>query len=309
MKIFIELPTWIGDAIMSTPAIENLLNLVIDPEITLLGSSASIEALKNHPNVSKTLVLEKNYVNLFKIINSNEKFDIFCSFRGSFRSKLIKLFISSDRKYQYDKNKYKIGHQVEKYNNFINDSFGVKTTSGSLLLYSRKKSKNKTKKILGLNPGASYGSAKRWYPKEFAKVAIELSIEYDDIVIFGSADEKDISDDIEKYLIKAKVSNYQNLAGKTSMQDLISQISILDMFVTGDSGPMHIAAAFQIPTISIFGPTKYEETSQWKNDKSQIVTKNLKCQPCMKRSCPLKHHDCMKKIRASDVLSAIKVIS
>lgn len=308
MKIFIELPTWLGDAIMSTPAIENLLNLVIDPEITLLGSYASIEALKNHPNVSKTLVLEKNYVNFFKIINSNEKFDIFCSFRGSFRSKLIKLFISSDRKYQYDKNKFKIGHQVEKYNNFINDSFGVKTTSGSLLIYSREKSENKTKKILGLNPGASYGNAKRWYPKEFANLAIELSIEYD-IIIFGSADEKDISDDIEKYLIKAKVSNYQNLAGKTSMQDLISQISILDLFVTGDSGPMHIAAAFQIPTISIFGPTKYEETSQWKNDKSQIVAKNLKCQPCMRRSCPLKHHDCMKKIRASDVLSAIKVIS
>jgi heptosyltransferase-2 len=69
---------------------------------------------------------------------------------------------------------------------------------------------------------------------------------------------------------------------------------------------MHIAATFQIPTITIFGPTKDNETSQWMNEKSVIVKKNLKCQPCMKRTCPLKHHNCMKNIKASDVLNAIE---
>ena len=91
-----------------------------------------------------------------------------------------------------------------------------------------------------------------------------------------------------------------------NIKELITQISKLDLFITGDSGPMHLAAAFQVPTVTIFGPTKDKETSQWMNENSLIVKKNLECQPCMKRSCPLKHHNCMKLVEASDVLAAIK---
>ncbi len=159
--------------------------------------------------------------------------------------------------------------------------------------------------MLGINPGASYGSAKRWYPEEFAKVANELSSQYD-IVIFGGPSEKDIAMDIEKSLIEKGVSNYKNLAGNTTIPELINLISNLDLFITGDSGPMHVAAAFQVPTVAIFGPTKDKETSQWMNDKSIIVKKNLDCQPCMKRTCPLQHHNCMKLIAAVEVLDAVK---
>ena len=161
---------------------------------------------------------------------------------------------------------------------------------------------------MGINPGASYGSAKRWYPKEFADVAIDLSNQYD-IIIFGGPDEKDIANDIEKYLIEKGVDNYKNLAAKITINELINQISNLDLFITGDSGPMHLAAAFQIPTVAIFGPTKDNETSQWMNEKSMIVKKNLECQPCMKRTCPLKHHNCMKMVVASDVLRAVKTFN
>ena len=69
---------------------------------------------------------------------------------------------------------------------------------------------------------------------------------------------------------------------------------------------MHIAASFQVPTVSIFGPTKDKETSQWNNEKSVILKTNLECQPCMRRTCPLKHHNCMNLIKAIDVLNAIK---
>ena len=72
---------------------------------------------------------------------------------------------------------------------------------------------------------------------------------------------------------------------------------------------MHLAAALQIPTVSIFGPTKYKETSQWMNQKSKVLTKNLECQPCMKRVCPLKHHNCMKKIESIDVLNSVKAFN
>ena len=306
MKILIELPTWLGDTVMATPAIENIVNLYNDVEITFIGPFVSIETMKNHPKVVKTIVLDKKYTSLYKTAKDLGKFDVFFSFRSSIRTKFLKFLISAKKKYQFDKNKYQNRHQVEKYNDFINDSLSIDSTAGKLQIYGYDIAKSK-KKILGINPGASYGSAKRWYPQEFAKVASELSAEYD-IVIFGGPSEIDIAGDIEQALIDSSVKNYKNLTGNTTITELINKISSIDLFITGDSGPMHIAATFQIPTVAIFGPTKDKETSQWMNKKSIIVKKNLNCQPCMKRTCPLQHHNCMNLVKAIDVLKAVNSI-
>jgi len=306
MKILIEIPTWLGDCVMATPAIENIVNFYNEVEITFIGSFVSIEALKNHPKAIKTFVLDKKYTSLYKISRDLGNFDAFFSFRSSLRTKFLKFLISAKKKYQFDKNKYQNRHQVEKYNDFVNDSLSIDSTAKKLQIYGYNIAKSK-KKILGINPGASYGSAKRWYPQEFAKVASELSAEYD-IVIFGGPSEIDIAGDIEQALIDSSVKNYKNLAGNTTITELINKIASLDLFITGDSGPMHIAAAFQIPTVAIFGPTKDKETSQWMNKKSIIVKKNLDCQPCMKRICPLQHHNCMNLIKATDVLDAVENI-
>jgi len=307
MKILIELPTWLGDCVMATPAIENIVNFYNDVEITFIGSFISIEALKNHPKAIKTFVLDKKYTSLYKISRDLGNFDAFFSFRSSIRSKFLKFLISAKKKYQFDKNKYQNRHQVEKYNDFVNDSLSIDLTAGKLQIYGYNIAKSK-KKILGINPGASYGSAKRWYPQEFAKVARELSGEYD-VIIFGGPGETDIAGDIEQALIDSGVTNYKNLAGNTTITELINKIASLDLFITGDSGPMHVAAAFQVPTVAVFGPTKDKETSQWMNKKSIIVKKNLDCQPCMKRTCPLQHHDCMNLIKAVDVLNTVDKLS
>ena len=305
MRILIELPTWLGDAVMSTPAIENLVNYYDKSEVILIGSFISIEALKNHPRISNTYVTRKKYISLYKISKKLGQFDIFFSFRSSFRSKFIKLLISSKKKFQFDGNRYQNRHQVEKYNDFVNDNLNTNFHPGKLIVYPSFKLLNKNSKpIVGINPGASYGNSKCWYPQKFAQVATELSHKFD-ILIFGGLNEKNIAADIEKLLIENNVSNYQNLAGNTNISELINQISNLDLFITGDSGPMHLAASFEVPTVAIFGPTRNKETSQWMNDKAVIVKKKLDCQPCMKRICPLKHHNCMKLIKSVDVLSAI----
>ena len=305
MRIFIELPTWLGDSVMATPAIENLINYFNDSEVVLIGSAVSVAVLKNHPNVTKSYVLQKNYFNLYRTIKSFDEFDFFFSFRGSIRSTFIKFCISSKKTYQFEKINYQKGHQVEKYNQFINDSLNITAIASKLTIHNNNKNKDNKRKLIGLNPGASYGSSKRWYPKEFADVACALSNHYD-IVIFGGPNEKDIAVDIEKYLIEKGVNNYINLVAKTSIDELINQIANLDLFITGDTGPMHLAAAFQIPTVAIFGSTNDKETSQWMNENSMIVKKNLECQPCMSRECPLIHHNCMKLVHASDVLEAVK---
>ena len=310
MKILIELPTWLGDCVMATPAIENIVNYYNDVEITFIGSFVSVEALKNHPKAIKTSILDKKYTSLYKISRDLCNFDVFFSFRSSIRSKFLKFLISAKKKYQFDKIKYQNRHQVEKYNDFVNNSLNTNFPAEKLVLHtnnSKLNIKNSSLPLLGINPGASYGSAKRWYPQEFAKVAKELSSKYD-IIIFGGPSETDIAGDIEQALIDSSVKNYKNLAGNTTITELINKIASLDLFITGDSGPMHIAAAFQIPTVAIFGPTKDKETSQWMNKKSIIVKKNLDCQPCMKRICPLQHHNCMNLIKAADVLDAVENI-
>ena len=309
MRVLIELPTWLGDCVMATPAIENIVNFYNDAEITFIGSFVSIEAMKNHPKVVKTVILDKKYGVLYRTARDFGNFDAFFSFRSSARSKFLKFLISANNKYQFDKNKYINCHQVEKYNDFVNTSLNINSNPGKLKLYKQNQSSKVVQKpALGINPGASYGSAKRWYPEEFTKVASELASQYD-IVIFGGSGETDIAADIEQGLIDSRITNYQNLAGKTTIPELIEHISSLDFFITGDSGPMHVAAAFQVPTVAIFGPTKDDETSQWMNEKSIIVKKNLDCQPCMKRTCPLGHHNCMNLIKAVDVLDAVKQLN
>ena len=305
MKLLIELPTWLGDAVMATPAIENIISHFKNVEITLIGSLVSVEALQNHPRVIQTYFVDKRFSNFYKTLSDLDEFDFFFSFRGSLRAKLFKLFVSSKVKNQYSKDKYKRGHQVEKYNNFINDSLGIDSKPGRLIVHSKGQKKINKNRILGINPGAAFGNAKQWYPENFAKVALGLSTEYD-IIIFGGPQDYDIAQDIERYLIEMGVVNYLNLATKLSVTQLISQIENLDLLVTCDSGPMHLAAALNIPTVAIFGPTKVKETSQWMNEKSIVVKKNFECQPCMKKTCPLKHHNCMKLIDESDILDAAK---
>ncbi len=300
MNIFIELPTWLGDTIMATSAIEEFVKKYPKAKLTFFGSYVSIEALKAHPNYVKSVIdkSKKSKTRLFWLYKTAKKlgqFDIAISFRSSFISMLFLKFISAKEKLQYDKNAFK-GHQVEKYASLL------KVKPKRLKLYQKPFIyKNKT---IGLNPGATYGSAKRWYPKEFAMVADVLSDEYGyDIVIFGGPNEKEIAKEIEENL---HIKNYINLAGKTSIKELIEKIGGLNGFITNDSGPMHIAAAYGVPTVAIFGPTNYKETSQWMNKRGLIVSKDLDCSPCMKRICPLKHHNCMKMITANDVISKIR---
>ena len=307
VKALIELPTWLGDSVMATPAIENIINYYNDIEITFIGSSISTEALKNHPKVAEVIVLDKKYKSLYKIYNRLGVFDVYFTFRSSFRAKFLKFFVKSNNKYQFNSSKYQNRHQVEKYADFVNDSLNIDYPANNLIIHTSTTKDKKSYRTLGINPGATYGSAKRWYPNQFAKIAIELSYKFN-IIIFGGTNEQSFAKEIEKILIKEGINNYLNLAGKISITALTNYISNLDIFITGDSGPMHLAASLKIPTIAIFGPTNDVETSQWMNPKSIVVKKNLVCQPCMKRTCPLKHHNCMKLIEAQEVIDSIPLI-
>ncbi len=323
MKILIILPNWLGDAVMATPAIELLCTYYSRAELTFVGSYASIEALKYHPNCKNAIVDDtKKAPNRIKATYELAKklgsFDMAISFRNQIHSSLLlkltgSLFCIAKKSWhsmfllshtpsiKADK------HLTKQYAELamINTDEWDKTTPPLKLYIEPKKFENPT---MGINAGATYGSAKRWYPERFAKVAKEYSDKYD-IIIFGGPNEVEMAAEIESYLKSSHVTNYTNLAGKTNIKELCSLIGGCSLFITNDSGPMHVAAAYQVPTVSIFGPTKHTETSQWMNEKSVIVRHEMECAPCMRRECPLGHHECMKSIEASEVIEAVKELS
>jgi len=288
---------------MTTPAIEEMMQIYPDARISFFGSYVSTEALKAHPNCSDIIIdkskkSKSRFLWLYHTAKSLGVFDLAISFRSSLSTKALLYFLDAKQKFQYKKNHF-FGHQVEKYSSFIAASSNIKSNPKALKLY--QKPHHFTHPTLGINPGATYGSAKRWYPEEFAKVADYFAKDFD-IVIFGGPGEIKIANEVAQH-IQAK--NVTNLAGKTSIQSLIEQIAGLSFFVTNDSGPMHIAAAYQIPTVALFGPTRSDETSQWKNPNGYLISHDLECAPCMKRVCPIHTHECMKGIQAAEVINLI----
>jgi heptosyltransferase-2 len=153
--------------------------------------------------------------------------------------------------------------------------------------------------LLGINPGAAFGSAKRWYPDRFADVARQLATQKNaKVVIFGGPGEADIAAEIEQNL----AGNCLNLAGSTSLRGLMALIRNCRLFITNDSGPMHIAAAFGVPLVAIFGSTDHATTAPY-TDRAAIVRKDIECAPCKLRECPTDHR-CMNEVTAADVVAA-----
>ena len=321
MKILIILPNWLGDAIMSTPTIEALAKHYPKAEFTFIGSYVAIEALKHHPLCHNVIVDETKKSNsrllsTIKLAKGLSYFDLALTFRKNIYASLLLRFtktpIRIGRKSWFNKilltkniTFIKDRHLVLNYFEYIKNIIPETLLTDVLKLHIPKETF--IKPSLGINPGATYGSAKRWYPKEFAKVAQYFAKDYQ-IIIFGGPTEVDMGEEIANELESLGVQDYRNLAGKTSVKELCSHIGACDLFLTNDSGPMHIAAAYQVPTVAIFGPTKHTETSQWKNKKSEIVRLDMDCAPCMKRVCPLGHHECMKNISAEMVIQAMKKI-
>ncbi len=319
MKILIILPNWLGDAIMSTPTIEALARQYPQASFTFIGSYVAIEALKHHPLCHQAIVDEtKKASSRFLATKALAKtlpvFDMALTFRKNIYASLLLYFTKSPlrigRKTWFNKllltkniSFVSDQHLVLNYFSFIKDD--IQQEAKELALYITKETFSQP--TLGINPGATYGSAKRWYPKEFAKVAKHFSTTHE-ILIFGGPTEVDIGEAIGFELKALGVTNYKVLAGKTSVQELCSHIGGCNLFLTNDSGPMHIAAAYSVPTVAVFGPTKHTETSQWMNPKGEIVRLDMDCAPCMKRTCPLGHHNCMKNISAEMVIDVMKKI-
>ncbi|WP_295142229.1 glycosyltransferase family 9 protein [uncultured Campylobacter sp.] len=279
-------------------------------KIVFFGSFAACELFKAHPNCERVIVdsSKKAKFRLWRLFwqaRSLGKFDAAFSFRSSFASKILLFGAQAQQKFIFQKSNDS-AHQVQKYLKFVKSALNLKRADDGLKLYFEPRKFDAP--VLGLNPGASYGSAKRWYPAYFAQVALHFKDKFK-IMIFGGAGERDMCEQIEQ-ILRENGATCKNLAGKTSVRELCENIGGIwrsgGIFVTNDSGPMHIAAAYKTPTIALFGPTRFTQTCPWRNENARILHLNLECMPCMKRVCPLKTHACMKDLSPQAVIQTIE---
>ena len=150
--------------------------------------------------------------------------------------------------------------------------------------------------VIGVSPGAAYGNAKRWIPERFAETAERVArANGASVALFGSQAERTLCESVRT---KIAVPAF-NLAGETTLSAFIELAAACRLFLTNDSGAMHIASALGVPTVAIFGATDDIGTGPT-GSHSRVVREPVECSPCLLRECPIDHR-CMTRVSASRV--------
>lgn len=143
-----------------------------------------------------------------------------------------------------------------------------------------------------LNPGAQYGAAKCWLPESFAQLADKLATDLGaTILLSGAPKERPILDAILRHMKTTPVDLSTKGLSLGALKEIIRRC---DLMITNDTGPRHIAAAFEVPVVTIFGPT-HPEWTEINFDRERKVAVKVFCGPCQKKTCPLDHR-CMTRI-------------
>ncbi|GLI39691.1 lipopolysaccharide heptosyltransferase II [Geobacter hydrogenophilus] len=329
--ILVRAVNWLGDAVMTTPALRAIRESFPDARITVLANPLVAELLAHHETVDAVHVYDRKgshaglrgRLRLARELRA-ERFDLAILLQNAFDAALIARLARIPRIMGYRTDgrgillthgapvtpEIKQLHHVDYYLAMLS-RFGIETGDKRLSLTVTREEDEDAARLLseagiaagdfviGINPGATYGSAKRWYPERFAAVAETLASRWGGkMVITGGGGEKNIADEIEGAL----GGRCLNLAGKTTVRSLMAIIKRCDFFVTNDSGPMHIAAAFGVPLVAIFGSTDHTTTSPF-TERAVVVRSQADCAPCLLRECPSDHR-CMTGVSVDDVVKA-----
>jgi len=153
-------------------------------------------------------------------------------------------------------------------------------------------------KIIGIHPGGNYQS-QRWSIKRFAAISDHLITNYDvKVILFAGQDEKHLVSEFRDYAVKTPI-----FLCDISLRELMSTLSHCSLFLCNNSGPLHIATALNIPTVSTMGPTI---PFHWwpRGDNHIVLREDVDCSPCKKGIC--EKHECMELITTSDFIEAVE---
>ena len=330
-RIVVRCPNWIGDAVMCEPAIAALRRLYPQAELSLLAKPAVAELFKGHPAASRVLVYEDRgehagLTGKWRLAQAMRRgrFDLAILFQNAFEAALLAFLAGIPRRYGYATDgrrlllsdslprpgKHAVAHQVEYYLAMLRPlgceeravpprlvlSAGEETAMARRLADS---GITGSEPLIGLNPGSTYGGAKRWLPERFAETADRLAAHYNArVLIVGARGEEPLAQTIAGRIRARTVV----LSGKTSVQELMAAVKRCTVFITNDTGPMHIAAAFGVPLVAVFGPTDWRTTAPFGTGHA-LVRQPVDCSPCLLRECPIDHR-CMTRVTVDEVYQA-----
>ncbi|MBN1868564.1 lipopolysaccharide heptosyltransferase II [Candidatus Sumerlaeota bacterium] len=332
-RIFIKSVNWVGDAVLVTPTIRVLRRTLPKAEITLLARPAVAPAFEANPDIDRLWVADETVsIGRFREIAARirrEDFDVGFALPNSFGAALLLALGGVRRRvgYRRDARGWLLTdpvrvtpeilreHQVEYYLNLLHEFCDIDTQLRELVVLPAPGADEYALRILerhgirladgpvvAMNPGAAYGTAKRWLPERFAAVADDLAERFGArVVLVGSAGEKPVCEEVAS---RAKTP-LAILNDELTLRGFIALCDHLHLFVGNDSGAMHIAAARGVPVVAVFGPTDPVTTAPY-HPRAAIVYENGACEkaPCLLRHCP-EDHECMKRVSVESVTQAV----
>ncbi len=336
-RIIIRGTNWVGDVIMSLPAVFAIRNSYRQARISVLAKPWVADLYRFCPAVDEVIIYQSPGVHegvrgkyrLARELNKQD-FQLAILLQNAIEAAIITKLAGIPRRagYNTDGRGLLLTHAVVKprqiagahqssYYLYLVNKLGCQVGDAGALLEVDEKHRLKAAEMInkwigegaaplvGMAVGAAYGPAKKWFPERFAAVADRLIEEFGArVFIMGSREDRPQAEAV----LKAMEQTAYNLAGETNLADAIALIEKLSIMIANDSGLMHIAGALNIPTIAIFGSTNPVATSPL-GSHTEVICKAVDCSPCLKKTCPGDFR-CMDSIKADEVyLSAQKMLS
>lgn len=336
-KIIVRVPNWIGDAVMCLPALEALHGLFPGADITVLARPVVVPVFENNPAVGEIMVYEKKgrhrglmgRITLAKEIR-DRGFDQAVLFQNAFDAALLVFMAGVPETVGYARDmrsplltkpvpvteEVRKAHHVRYYLNLVGTLGEVGPDEPSPRLFLTEEEKARAgeflkergltgKPLVGAAPGASYGPAKMWPAEGFARVLDGLADEFGaTALVFGGEDDREAAEEVSKLLD----CEHLDLAGRIGLREFMALASRLGVFVTNDSGPMHVSYALGVPTVAVFGSTDSVATGPL-GGSSTVVRREFECSPCLERECRYGHYECLTSVAPEEVLrSAVRLM-
>jgi lipopolysaccharide heptosyltransferase II len=316
-RILIRAPNWLGDSIMSMPAVRAIKSGRPDAHITVAVPEKIAPVWKLISEVDEVLPIpEKSLSATSRLLKRQDPFDVAVLFPNSLRTALEVWLARIPRRAGFRGHRRSwllnqiiperqkpgpVEHQADKY---LRIAHGIGADVDRVAVLRRPdgaafRSYPQISKI-ALCPGAEYGPAKRWLPERFIETAQAISAQTKtQWVLLGTARDASIGETIARALGE----NCTNRIGKTSLEELIAELRECRLLLTNDTGAMHLAALLGVPVVAIFGSTEPRLTGPLGND-DIVLRHQVECSPCFLRECPIDFR-CMKAVTTEEATRAV----
>ncbi len=330
--IAVRLTNWVGDTIMNTPFLTRLRETFKEARIVAYGRTNVIPLLQHHPDVDEVVPIDDRTPQgrgaALKHLRSLRA-DLGFALPNSLNSALFLWRGRVRNRIGYNRDARRLllthpiplrpqdlgVHEVRYYMRLLSPWGVTGTVTPQLSLHlTNDELVGMTKwladhgapvgtPVIGVNPAAFYGTAKRWLPERYAEVARRLATTQDaKVFVTGLPTERDVA----QAVCDAGGSAFHNAAGEMKLRELMAFIAHCSLYLTNDSGAMHVAAALNTPLVAVFGSTDWVTTAPY-TENARIVRSETECAPCLLRDCPIDHR-CMTGVTVDMVLDAASAL-